>query len=157
MPEDEADASESEGVMVGEVCPYLEPWNPFALANDFIDEDDDEAFRDADPAADDVWMGQEPLGSDPDLAQIEDHARPNDADRVYDPDDPFRGCFVCDDDSVDPWERGRIVRLAMLAIADGLDDAQAYLAEYRDSHPSALRRPRIAARVAQRLTSPTRP
>ena len=102
-------------------------------------------------------MGQEPLGSDPDLAQIEDHARPNDADRVYDPDDPFRGCFVCDDDSVDPWERGRIVRLAMLAIADGLDDAQAYLAEYRDSHPSALRRPRIAAHVAQRLTAAGQP
>ena len=31
-----------------------------------------------------------------------------------------------------------MVRLAMLAIADALDDAEAYLADYRDHQPAAL-------------------
>lgn len=53
----------------------------------------------------------------------------------------------------DPAERHQRVRLAMLAIADGLGDAQAYWAEYRDHQPAALRRPRLAARVARRLTA----
>ena len=159
LPENEADASESEGVLVTEVCPYLEPWNPFALAlaDDCIDDDDGQVFCEADPATDDVWMGQEPLGSDPDRARIEEHARLNAADPVDDSDNPFLGYFICDDPSVDPWERSRTVRLAMLAIADGLGDAQAYLAEYRGSHPIALRRPRIAAHVAQRLTAAGQP
>jgi hypothetical protein len=53
----------------------------------------------------------------------------------------------------DPRDRGQTVRLAMLAIADALGDAEAYLAEYRDHEPTALKRPLVAARVAQRLTA----
>jgi hypothetical protein len=52
-----------------------------------------------------------------------------------------------------PHDRGQTVRLAMLAIADALGDAEAYLAEYRDHDPTALKRPLVAARVAQRLTA----
>lgn len=58
-----------------------------------------------------------------------------------------------DDGSLDPGDCHQRVRLAMLAIADGLADAQAYWAEYRHHHPSGLRRPRIAARVARRLAA----
>ena len=46
----------------------------------------------------------------------------------------------------------RIVHIAMLDIADALQDAEAYLAEYRDHHPEALKVPAIAAEVAQRFT-----
>ncbi|MCX5958785.1 MAG: hypothetical protein NT053_02715 [Cyanobacteria bacterium] len=53
----------------------------------------------------------------------------------------------------DPHDRGQTVRLAMLAIADALGDAEAYLAEYRDHEPTALKRPLVAARVSQRLTT----
>jgi len=53
----------------------------------------------------------------------------------------------------DPHDRGQTVRLAMLAIADALGDAEAYLAEYRDHQPAALKQPLVAARVAQRLTA----
>jgi multidrug efflux pump subunit AcrA (membrane-fusion protein) len=53
----------------------------------------------------------------------------------------------------DPNDLDQTVRLAMLAIADALDDAEAYLAEYRDHQPAALRQPLVAARVAQRLTA----
>ena len=53
----------------------------------------------------------------------------------------------------DPNDRGQTVRLAMLAIADALGDGEAYLAEYRDHQPAALRQPLVAARVAQRLTA----
>ena len=53
----------------------------------------------------------------------------------------------------DPRDRGQTVRLAMLAIADALGDAEAYLAEYRDHESTALKRPLVAARVAQRLTA----
>jgi hypothetical protein len=53
----------------------------------------------------------------------------------------------------DPHDRGQTVRLAMLAIADALGDAEAYLAEYRDHEPTALKRPLVAARIAQRLTA----
>jgi len=53
----------------------------------------------------------------------------------------------------DPHDRGQTVRLAMLAIADAMGDAEAYLAEYRDHEPTALKRPLVAARVAQRLTA----
>jgi hypothetical protein len=53
----------------------------------------------------------------------------------------------------DPYDRGQTVRLAMLAIADALGDAEAYLAEYRDHEPTALKRPLVAARVSQRLTT----
>ena len=53
----------------------------------------------------------------------------------------------------DPRDRGQTVRLAMLAIADALGDAEAYLAEYRDHDPTALKRPLVAARIAQRLSA----
>jgi hypothetical protein len=53
----------------------------------------------------------------------------------------------------DPTDLVQTVRLAMLAIADALGDAEAYLAEYRDHEPTALKRPLVAARVAQRLTA----
>jgi tetratricopeptide (TPR) repeat protein len=43
------------------------------------------------------------------------------------------------------------VRLAMLDIADALEDAEAYLAEYRDHDPGALSVPSFAADVAERL------
>ncbi|MFM7394356.1 MAG: DUF6880 family protein [Cyanobium sp.] len=65
--------------------------------------------------------------------------------------------YEADDDDPDldpnPHDRGQTVRLAMLAIADVLGDAEAYLAEYRDHQPAALRQPLVAARVAQRLTA----
>ena len=53
----------------------------------------------------------------------------------------------------DPNDLDQTVRLAMLAIADALGDAEAYLAEYRDHQPAALKQPLVAARVAQRLTA----
>lgn len=58
-------------------------------------------------------------------------------------------------DDSDPEVSGHrhVVRLAMLAIADALGDAEGYLAEYRDHHSIALRLPGIAARVAGRLTA----
>jgi hypothetical protein len=46
-----------------------------------------------------------------------------------------------------------VVSIAMLAIADVLGDAEAYLAEYRDHHPEVLMVPAIAAKVAERLTN----
>ena len=58
-----------------------------------------------------------------------------------------------DDLDPDPDDLGQTVRLAMLAIADALGDAEAYLAEYRDHQPAALKLPLVAARVAQRLTA----
>ena len=75
-----------------------------------------------------------------------------------DDDDGWIGSFEPDfegqeDGEPDPADRHQRVRLAMLAIADGLGDAQAYWAEYRDHHPAGLRRPRIAARVARRLAA----
>lgn len=76
----------------------------------------------------------------------------------FEPEDDKGG----DDDSddrlpVDPWQQRRDVRLALLAIADGLGDAEAYLAEYRDHAPAALGRPRLVARMAQRLTAAGQP
>jgi hypothetical protein len=71
--------------------------------------------------------------------------------------DGWTGSFEPEDDdddrAADPWQRRQAVRLAMLAIADGLGDVEAYLAEYRDHAPAGLSRPRIVARVAQRLTT----
>ncbi len=72
-------------------------------------------------------------------------------------DDGWTGSFELEDDdddrAADPWQRRQAVRLAMLAIADGLGEVEAYLAEYRDHAPAGLGRPRIVARVAQRLTA----
>jgi len=61
-----------------------------------------------------------------------------------------------DERAADPWQRRQAVRLAMLAIADGLGEVEAYLAEYRDHAPAGLERPRLVARVAQRLTAADR-
>jgi hypothetical protein len=72
-------------------------------------------------------------------------------------DDESESGYEEDDDDYDldpdPHDRGQTVRLAMLAIADAMGDAEAYLAEYRDHEPTALKRPLVAARVAQRLTA----
>ena len=235
--ENEAAYSEAAGVMVREVCPFLEPWHPEAFdadANfeddedeeseddsDFEDEDEyaddedehfeedddleddededgDQALGDDDPDAGrfggmrlgvaDVWDGQEPLGTAPADAIREDRALAgvahhdpgasadgiNGAAHVADLDvadaddsDLWINLFELYDEedrdgedrdgehrrSEAPWQRSQTVRLAMLAIADGLGDAEAYLAEYREHRPHALRLPRIAARVAMRLTA----
>lgn len=79
-----------------------------------------------------------------------------------DEDEDWIGDFEPDFDDLEDGEgdsaaRHQRVRLALLAIADGLGDAQAYWAEYREHHPAALRRPRIAARVARRLTAAGQP
>jgi hypothetical protein len=79
--------------------------------------------------------------------------------------DDWVGSFEPEDDEdggddqlpVDPWQQRQDVRLALLAIADGLGDAEAYLAEYRDHAPAALGRPRLVARMAQRLTAAGHP
>jgi hypothetical protein len=75
-------------------------------------------------------------------------------------DDGWIGSFEPEDDdderAADPWQRRQAVRLAMLAIADGLGEAEAYLVEYRDHAPAGLERPRLVARVAQRLTAADR-
>ncbi|WP_216923290.1 DUF6880 family protein [Synechococcus sp. CCAP 1479/9] len=73
-------------------------------------------------------------------------------------DDGWIGSFEPDEDNdvdgaADPWQRRQDVRLAMLAIADGLGEAEAHLAEYRDHAPAALERPRLVARIARRLTA----
>ena len=71
-------------------------------------------------------------------------------------DESESGYEVDDDDydlDPDPNDLDQTVRLAMLAIADALGDAEAYLAEYRDHQPVALKQPLVAARVAQRLTA----
>jgi hypothetical protein len=80
-----------------------------------------------------------------------------DVDFESDYDDESESGYEEDDEDYDldpdPHDRGQTVRLAMLAIADALGDAEAYLAEYRDHEPIALKRPLVAARVAQRLTA----
>ncbi|MEY4806357.1 MAG: hypothetical protein RLZZ206_746 [Cyanobacteriota bacterium] len=80
-----------------------------------------------------------------------------DVDFESDCDDESESGYEEDDEDYDldpdPHDRGQTVRLAMLAIADALGDAEAYLAEYRDHEPTALKRPLVAARVAQRLTA----
>jgi hypothetical protein len=78
-----------------------------------------------------------------------------DVDFESDYDDESESGYEEDDEDYDldpdPRDRGQTVRLAMLAIADALGNAEAYLAEYRDHEPTALKRPLVAARVAQRL------
>lgn len=64
-------------------------------------------------------------------------------------DEPDNG----DELALAPWRRRQNLRLAQLAIADGLADAEGYLAEDRDHAPAGLRRPRLVARIAQRLTA----
>ncbi len=80
-----------------------------------------------------------------------------------DGEDGWIGSFEPEDDDgddqlpVDPWQQRQDVRLALLAIADGLGEAEAYLAEYRNHAPAALGRPRLVARIAQRLTAAGEP
>jgi hypothetical protein len=89
---------------------------------------------------------------------IDLHGVQTDADAWDDEgdDDPFGALSDDDDRAADPWQRRQAVRLAMLAIADGLGEVEAYLAEYRDHAPAGLGRPRIVGRVAQRLTAADR-
>jgi hypothetical protein len=126
----------------GEDDETAEDGNGYTYAPTFnsgYEPDDDEGFKagyDVDFESDyddENWSGYQEDGEDED----DEYA---DEDQDYDLDP-------------DPSDRGQTVRLAMLAIADALGDAEAYLAEYRDHEPTALKRPLVAARVAQRLTT----
>ena len=118
------------------------------------EEEDDEEAADGDgsigtPYFDgrDWLVDEDDFGADfePDFDSDDDEADDNEADYEADDDDP--------DLDPNPHDRGQTVRLAMLAIADALGDAEAYLTEYRNHQPAALKRPLVAARVAQRLTA----
>jgi hypothetical protein len=116
------------------------------------DEDEDEADGDGSIGSAyfdgrDWLVDEDDFGADfePDFDSDDDEADDDEAEYEADDDDP--------DLDPNPHDRGQTVRLAMLAIADALGDAEAYLAEYRDHEPSALKRPLVAARVAQRLTA----
>jgi hypothetical protein len=94
------------------------------------------------------WLvDEDDFGADfePDFNSDDDEADDDEADYEADDNDP--------DLDPNPHDRGQTVRLAMLAIADALGDAEAYLAEYRAHQPAALKRPLVAARIAQRLTA----
>ncbi|MFM7239790.1 MAG: DUF6880 family protein [Cyanobium sp.] len=130
--EDEAAEAEADGLLIEEDCTYLEPWR----GDDELGDDDDAA---------DVWAGEEPLGAPP--ADDQGH-HPLYSGVVSRADD-----FEPDDDGLPAWRRSQVVREALLAIADGLAEPEAYLADYRDHRPDALRRPRIAARVAMRFVA----
>jgi hypothetical protein len=119
-----------------------------------FDGEEDEAAEDGDgsigtPYFDGrEWLVHEDdFGADfePDFDSDDDEADDEEADYEADDNDP--------DLDPNPHDRGQTVRLAMLAIADALGDADAYLAEYRDHQPAALKRPLVAARIAQRLTA----
>jgi hypothetical protein len=121
-------------------------------AASFDGEEEDEETADGDgsigtPYFDgrDWLVHEDDFGADfePDFSSDDDEADDDEADYEADDNDP--------DLDPDPYDRGQTVRLAMLAIADALGDAEAYLAEYRDHQPAALKRPLVAARVAQRL------
>jgi hypothetical protein len=118
------------------------------------EEEDDEEAADGDgsigtPYFDgrDWLVDEDDFGADfeSDFDSDDDEADDDEAEYEADDDDP--------DLDPNPHDRGQTVRLAMLAIADALGDAEAYLAEYRDHQPIALKRPLVAARVAQRLTA----
>jgi hypothetical protein len=116
------------------------------------DEDEDEADGDGSIGTAyfdgrDWLVDEDDFGADfePDFDSDDDEADDDEAEYEADDDDP--------DLDPNPHDRGQTVRLAMLAIADALGDAEAYLAEYRDHEPTALKRPLVAARVAQRLTA----
>jgi hypothetical protein len=126
-------------------------------AASFDGEDEDEA---ADEAATDgdgsigtpYFDGRDWLVDDDDFDadfepdfDLDDEAYDDEAEYTANDDDP--------DLDPDPYDLRQTVRLAMLAIADALGNAEAYLAEYRDHEPTALKRPLVAARVAQRLTA----
>jgi len=118
------------------------------------DEDEDEAAADGDGSIGTPYFdGRDWLVDDDDFgADFEPDF--DSADEEVDDDDAE---YEADDDDLDldpdPSDLRQTVRLAMLAIADALGDAEAYLAEYRDHQATALKRPLVAARVAQRLTA----
>ncbi|MFN9643880.1 MAG: DUF6880 family protein [Cyanobacteriota bacterium] len=94
------------------------------------------------------WMEEDQADADGE----EDAWRDADGNADFEPKE-----FSPEDVDQNPSVRHQRVRIAMLAIADGLGDAEAYWAEYRDHLPAALRRPRLAARVARRLTAAGQP
>ena len=140
--EDEAEEVEADGLLIEEDCTYLEPWR----GDDELGDDDDAA---------DVWAGEQPLGAAPEanhelelqFSGVVSNAHNLEPDD-FEPDDEAE-----DDEPLPAWKRSQVVREALLAIADGLAEPDAYLAEYRDHRPDALRRPRIAARVAMRFVA----
>ncbi len=117
-----------------------------------FDGEDDEAAQD-----DNDYIYAPTFNSDYEPDDDEDFEAEYDVDFESDYDDESESGYEEDDEDYDldpdPYDRGQTVRLAMLAIADALGDAEAYLAEYRDHQPTALKRPLVAARVAQRLTA----
>jgi hypothetical protein len=127
--DDDEDAGVCTRSNVYSLYTFYDPELIDEMADEVYREDDDDDEEDEDEDEDeDGWIG----GFEPDFEGQDDGER----------------------DSADRRQR---VRLALLAIADGLGDAQAYWAEYRDHHPAALGRPRIAARVARRLTADGQP
>jgi len=123
-----------------------------AASSDGEEEDDEEADGDGSIGTP-YFDGRDWLVDD------DDFDADCDVDFESDYDDESESGYEEDDEDYDldldpdPHDRGQTVRLAMLAIADALGDAEAYLAEYRDHEPTALKRPLVAARIAQRLTT----
>jgi hypothetical protein len=121
-------------------------------AASFNGDDEDEAAEDGNG-----YIYAPTFNSDYEPDGDEDFEAEYDVDFESDYDDESESGYEEDDEDYDldpdPHDRGQTVRLAMLAIADALGDAEAYLAEYRDNQPTALKRPLVAARVAQRLTA----
>ena len=117
-----------------------------------LDGEDDETAED-----DKSYIYEPAFNSDCEPDDDEGFKAEYDVDFESDYDDESESGYEEDDEDYDldpdPRDRGQTVRLAMLAIADALGDAEAYLAEYRDHDPTALKRPLVAARVAQRLTA----
>ncbi len=121
-----------------------EPGAGEALDAGFNGSSDPNSELDSSSEADAVFVGTNEAGADFDGISHPDAYENLDVD--------FKSDFDENSDS-DVSEHRQAVRLAMLAIADALDDAESYLAEYRDHHPVALRLPGIAAQVAGRLTA----
>jgi hypothetical protein len=117
-----------------------------AASFDGEEEDDEEAANGDGSIGTPYFDGRDWLVDEDDFgADFEPDFDSDDDEADYEADDP--------DLDPNPHDRGQTVRLAMLAIADALGDAEAYLAEYRDHQPAALKQPLVAARVAQRLTA----
>ncbi|MCX5956885.1 MAG: hypothetical protein NTW51_10885 [Cyanobacteria bacterium] len=121
-------------------------------AASFDGEDEDEAAEDGNG-----YIYAPTFNSDYEPDGDEDFEVEYDVDFESDYDDESESGYEEDDEDYDlnpdPRDLRQTVRLAMLAIADALGDAEVYLAEYRDHEPTALKRPLVAARVAQRLTT----
>ena len=144
-PPRRSDAKQADGEAAsfdGEEDEAAEDGNGYIYAPTFISDyepDDDEGFEaeyDVDFESD--YDDENGSGYQEDGEDEDDEYADEDQDYDLDP---------------DPRDLRQTVRLAMLAIADALGDAEAYLAEYRDHEPTALKRPLVAARIAQRLTT----